>query len=231
MSEPSSPVRQASIAAPRVRADRRPAACGRCGASARPCHAEPTDTTDTRLTVDLPCQVHDPDLWFAEAPADLQLAKALCARCPARLACLTGAVDRQEAAGVWGGEIFDHGQLVTHKRPRGRPRKNSIPPRRYPARLAQLSSAHPAPECVDEEIDEIAIERAVSGRHRVRLHDLTPAEQDEAVRRLTERGKSIRDIAEHLATTERTIYRRRAALSAAAAPRPESRSNRHVGPT
>jgi WhiB family redox-sensing transcriptional regulator len=115
------------------------------------------------LTLDLPCQVHDPDLWFAEAPADLELAKALCARCPARLACLTGAVDRQEAAGVWGGEIFDHGQLVTHKRPRGRPRKNSIPPQRYPARLAQLSAAHPAPECLDEEIDEIAIERAVSG--------------------------------------------------------------------
>jgi WhiB family redox-sensing transcriptional regulator len=116
-----------------------------------------------RLNVDLPCQVHDPDLWFAEAPADLELAKALCARCPARLACLTGAVDRQEAADVWGGEIFDHGQLVTHKRPRGRPRKNSIPPQRYPARLAQLSAAHPAPECLDEEIDEIAIERAVSG--------------------------------------------------------------------
>lgn len=176
----------------------------------------PADTS--REPKDLPCQVHGPDLWFAEAPADLELAKALCAGCPARLACLTGALERREATGVWGGEIFDHGQLVTHKRPRGRPRKNSIPPRRYPARLAQLSSAHPAPECVDEEIDEIAIERAVSGRHRVRLYDLTPAEQDEAVRRLTERGKSIRDIAEHLATTERTISRRRAALNTAAAP-------------
>jgi WhiB family redox-sensing transcriptional regulator len=141
--------------------------------------------------------VHDPDLWFAEAPADLELAKALCARCPARLVCLTGAVDRREAAGVWGGEIFDHGQVVTHKRPRGRPRKDSTPPQRYPAPLAERLLAHLAPRCVDEDIDEIAIERAVSSRHPVRLHDLAPAEQDKAVGRLTERGKSIRDIAEH----------------------------------
>ena len=71
----------------------------------------------------LPCQKHGPDLWFAEAPADLELAKALCTDCPARLECLAGALDRQEPFGVWGGQILHDGRIVTHKRARGRPRK------------------------------------------------------------------------------------------------------------
>lgn len=75
----------------------------------------------------LPCRVADADLWFAEAPADLELAKALCERCPVRLRCLRSALDRGEPWGVWGGEIFEHGSVVARKRPRGRPRKNTQP--------------------------------------------------------------------------------------------------------
>ena len=71
----------------------------------------------------LPCRVQDPDLWFAESPAQLEHAKTLCAGCPARSACLAGALDRGEPWGVWGGEIFDHGVVIARKRPRGRPRK------------------------------------------------------------------------------------------------------------
>lgn len=66
----------------------------------------------------------------------------------------------------------------------------------------------------DDDLDEIAIERALAG-DGVRLEHLTPAEQDEVVRRLTERGESIRDIAQQLATTKRTISRRRASINAA----------------
>ena len=44
---------------------------------------------------DLPCRVQDPDLWFAESPADLEVAKSFCRDCPARLACLSGAIERQ----------------------------------------------------------------------------------------------------------------------------------------
>jgi WhiB family transcriptional regulator, redox-sensing transcriptional regulator len=76
--------------------------------------------------------MHDPELWFAEDPATLERAKALCVGCPALRACLSGAVARREFAGVWGGEIFDRGRIVTHKRPRGRPRKGSVAPERYP---------------------------------------------------------------------------------------------------
>lgn len=71
----------------------------------------------------LPCRVEDPDLWFAERPADLETAKSFCTDCPVRRACLTGALDRREPWGVWGGEIFDHGVVIARKRPRGRPRK------------------------------------------------------------------------------------------------------------
>jgi hypothetical protein len=49
-----------------------------------------------------------------------------------RLACLTEALERREPTGVWGGQIIDKGQIVTHKRPRGRPRKGSTAPQRHP---------------------------------------------------------------------------------------------------
>ena len=34
----------------------------------------------------LPCRVNDPELWFAESPADVEFAKALCQACPVRAA-------------------------------------------------------------------------------------------------------------------------------------------------
>lgn len=73
----------------------------------------------------LPCRVGDADLWFAESPAELEQAKTLCAGCPVRAACLSGALNRGEPWGVWGGEIFERGVIVARKRPRGRPRKNA----------------------------------------------------------------------------------------------------------
>ena len=72
---------------------------------------------------DVPCRVQDAELWFAETPAELEQAKAFCRHCPARLACLAGALERREPWGVWGGEIFERGTIVARKRPRGRPRK------------------------------------------------------------------------------------------------------------
>ncbi len=75
-----------------------------------------------------PCRIHDPDLWFAESPADLERAKQLCSGCPVRAACLAAALDRRESCGVWGGEIFQDGVVLARKRPRGRPRKNRAGP-------------------------------------------------------------------------------------------------------
>jgi len=74
-----------------------------------------------------PCSSHDPELWFAESPVDLERAKALCQDCPVRLACLAAARARREYSGVWGGEIFHRGHVIAQKRPRGRPRKHPLP--------------------------------------------------------------------------------------------------------
>jgi WhiB family redox-sensing transcriptional regulator len=70
----------------------------------------------------LPCH-EEPDLWFAELPADVEAAKARCRPCPLRAACLAGALERGEPWGVWGGELVLQGVVVPRKRPRGRPRK------------------------------------------------------------------------------------------------------------
>lgn len=84
--------------------------------------AVPSGGSDT-----LPCRsYHDPDLWFAESPAELERAKQLCTDCPIRLACLDSALSRQEPWGVWGGEIFEHGVVIPRKRPRGRPSKAAL---------------------------------------------------------------------------------------------------------
>jgi len=77
---------------------------------------------DVPVRHDLPC-VEDPELFFAEAPADVEAAKALCQGCQIRVACLEGALDRREPCGVWGGELLLQGTVVPRKRPRGRPRK------------------------------------------------------------------------------------------------------------
>jgi WhiB family transcriptional regulator, redox-sensing transcriptional regulator len=77
------------------------------------------------LGPDLPC-TDDPELFFAESPDDVESAKALCRKCPARCACLAGALKRREPWGVWGGELFLRGAIVPRKRPRGRPRKTDV---------------------------------------------------------------------------------------------------------
>lgn len=79
-----------------------------------------------RAGLDLPCRSGDADLWFAEAPADLERAKALCVGCPIRVECLAGALSREEPWGVWGGEIFERGVVIPRKRPRGRPSKADL---------------------------------------------------------------------------------------------------------
>jgi len=75
--------------------------------------------------LDLPC-AEDPELFFAESPEDVETAKAMCRGCKARLACLTGALERREPWGVWGGELLMRGAIVPRKRPRGRPRKTEV---------------------------------------------------------------------------------------------------------
>jgi WhiB family transcriptional regulator, redox-sensing transcriptional regulator len=73
----------------------------------------------------IPCR-SQPELFFAEDPRDLERARELCQHCPVRSACLASALQRGEPWGVWGGEMLDHGAVITAKRARGRPRKPSL---------------------------------------------------------------------------------------------------------
>lgn len=66
-------------------------------------------------------------LFFSEEVSDISRAKALCAGCPVMLECLEGAVERREPAGVWGGQLFSGGRIVTGKRRPGRPSAVSRP--------------------------------------------------------------------------------------------------------
>src|SRR3954462_2144119 len=72
----------------------------------------------------LPCRANNPELWFAESPADVEFAKALCQDCPVRALCLDGALERRDPWGVGGGQLFPRGAGTPRKGPGGRPRKD-----------------------------------------------------------------------------------------------------------
>ena len=63
-------------------------------------------------------------LFFSDDVADINQAKRICAACPVAAPCLQGALDRHEPCGVWGGHLLANGQILAHKRPRGRPPKH-----------------------------------------------------------------------------------------------------------
>ena len=81
------------------------------------------DTTQAPKISSLPCHSSDPELFFSEQPAVIAQAKALCSSCPMKAKCLQGALSRAEPVGVWGGELFDEGQVIQSKRSPGRPAK------------------------------------------------------------------------------------------------------------
>ena len=75
------------------------------------------------VPVVIPCHSADPELFFSECQEVIAQAKTLCGGCPMKAKCLTGALSRAEPTGVWGGELFDDGQVIQAKRMPGRPAK------------------------------------------------------------------------------------------------------------
>ena len=72
----------------------------------------------------------DPDstyshLFFSDDPINVARAKAICSVCTVRELCLGTALRRQEAYGVWGGELVVDGEVKLDIPRRGRPRKVS----------------------------------------------------------------------------------------------------------
>jgi WhiB family transcriptional regulator, redox-sensing transcriptional regulator len=67
------------------------------------------------------CRDSDPDLFFpiaASGPGLRQIAeaKAVCARCPVRIVCLSYALDTGQHAGVWGGASAEERQGIRSAR-------------------------------------------------------------------------------------------------------------------
>ena len=84
------------------------------------------------LTYDeIPCRSNDPELWFSDHRSATDQAKALCRECPLRNPCFSGAVERREPFGVWGGALFVDGlpkKSANRKGPEGRARANTPSP-------------------------------------------------------------------------------------------------------
>jgi WhiB family redox-sensing transcriptional regulator len=53
------------------------------------------------------CAQSDPDAWYPELGGDLTAPKAICQRCPVRVACLDMALANDEQFGIWGGMAFN----------------------------------------------------------------------------------------------------------------------------
>jgi WhiB family transcriptional regulator, redox-sensing transcriptional regulator len=67
------------------------------------------------------------ELFFSDQIPDIVRAKRICSTCSLITPCLQGALERREPWGVWGGELFLNGKVLSQKRRRGRPRKNPRP--------------------------------------------------------------------------------------------------------
>ena len=83
--------------------------------------SEVTYTSDNDKAFTLPCHTSDPELFFADSDYEINAAKELCATCPMKVACLAGALSRNEPCGVWGGELIEDGEVIARKRRPGRP--------------------------------------------------------------------------------------------------------------
>jgi WhiB family transcriptional regulator, redox-sensing transcriptional regulator len=72
------------------------------------------------------------EVFFSQKPQEIARAKRLCLACAAIVPCLEGALERREPWGVWGGQLFVEGRIVTIKRRRGRPPKVARPEDQLP---------------------------------------------------------------------------------------------------
>jgi len=63
------------------------------------------------------CAKYDPELWFPlpKDEASTAAAKAVCARCEARLGCLTVALDRNYEFGIWGGMTEEERRAIRRR--------------------------------------------------------------------------------------------------------------------
>jgi len=66
-------------------------------------------------------------LFYSEDLGKIAEAKRVCSTCPVLAECLESALASKEPWGVWGGQLFMNGKMLTQKRRRGRPAKVARP--------------------------------------------------------------------------------------------------------
>ncbi len=109
----------------------------------------PLPRTDTAWEALASCAASDvvtSSWFFSDEITEIAAAQRICATCPVIEECLETALTRGEQWGVWGGQLFASGRIVTHKRRRGRPPKvarpeDQLPQIPFPERLDHLRSA------------------------------------------------------------------------------------------
>jgi WhiB family transcriptional regulator, redox-sensing transcriptional regulator len=63
------------------------------------------------------CRGIDPEMFFPVTDEDAEEAKAICATCPVREACLEYALAHREREGVWGGATErERRRIIRHRR-------------------------------------------------------------------------------------------------------------------
>ena len=92
--------------------------------------------------------------FFSERIEEIARAKAICSDCPVLGECLQAALDRKEPCGVWGGQLFSEGKILTAKRNRGRPAKN-------PTTSEAIWANVPIPEYLREQVEQAQIAQPV----------------------------------------------------------------------
>ena len=99
-----------------------------------------TGTYSDGSSFNLPCHTADPEIFFSEEELAITEAKSLCGGCPVRAQCLEGALSRKEPAGVWGGELFEDGRVISRKRKAGRPSAIEVAAREISAPIQKMPS-------------------------------------------------------------------------------------------
>jgi len=134
------------------------------------------------------CAGVDPEVFFPEDADSTREAKAVCARCPVRAACVAYALATGERFGIWGG--------LNEAERRQRPRPDADA---EGAGSPQAPSGRPA-----REVDPVVVERLVAGWV---MPGATSAERAQAALGLARGGWGTRRIAARLGVHERQVHR------------------------
>lgn len=96
----------------------------------------------TPFTSDAACRGHDPAMWYPTDGDNAIEAKAICARCPVRDACLQYAITHAIRDGIWGG--------LSEKRRRRIPQRSIVCETCHEPFVIERQSSPPktcSPEC------------------------------------------------------------------------------------